>query len=800
MKKLPNLTFLTISISNCRIVLLTLLFFSCFTRITLGQDNSNERIFGKITTSDGGPAAFVAIKIKNTTKATLSQQDGTFVIYGVKPGVYTLEVSLLGYHPILKEVTVMAKQAAEVSIQLEASTIGLQEVTINAAAEKFAKKQSDFVARMPLDNLENPQVYTVVPKELFAEQLVVDFREVLMTVPGLSNISIGVGSGGTGLSMRMRGFAGADGAGSIRNGMATNFVSPSDPANLESVEVIKGPSATLFGSTLISYGGLVNRVTKRPHDIQKGEVSFSTGSWGLGRITADYNVPLNKEKTFLFRLNAALHRENSFRDYGVNKTTMIAPAFAYRVSDRFLIDFDFEFFKSDRSTIYIGLGSPGPGVKNINDLNWDFKKSYSSNDITSKAQVFNSFTKATYILSDKWTSQTALSYSNTDNNANYLFLLINTKDSLGRRLMNIPSTFITNQIQQNFIGDFKIGSMRNRLLIGLDFTQLTTTDRRAMLNPFDKVAISSSNVDINIDKYHQALARIARSNNKRFTKTYSAYASDVINLTNQLLVMASLRFDRFDNVGAFQQNALSPKLGVVYQIIREKLSVFGNFMSGYQNVAPSVTEASPYAPVAMKPEKALQFEGGLKFELVKGKLNGTLSYYHIEVKDRVRQVQVKPDATKPAINVSAQDATQLSKGFEADLIANPVAGLHVIFGYAHNYSEYTKAPANIEGKRPYSTPSDVGNLWVSYKVLKGRASGLGFGIGGNMSSDNFWDDANTVTIPGYTKYDATVFYEKSKYRLGLKINNLTNKEYWSSSFWASTEPTKQFIANLSYRF
>lgn len=104
------------------------------------------------------------------------------------------------------------------------------------------------VARMPLKNLENPQVYTVVPKELLTEQIATDFRGALLPSPGVTNVMLGVGSGGTGLSMRMRGFSGADGAGSIRNGMATNFVSLSDPVNLERLEIIKAPLLLCSGA------------------------------------------------------------------------------------------------------------------------------------------------------------------------------------------------------------------------------------------------------------------------------------------------------------------------------------------------------------------------------------------------------------------------------------------------------------------------------------------------------------------------------------------------------------------------
>src|SRR3546814_3383774 len=53
-----------------------------------------------------------------------------------------------------------------------------------------------------------------------------------------------------------------------------------DPAGIERIDVIKGPSGTLFGSSLISYGGLLNTITKKPYRGFGGEVSYVAGSLG----------------------------------------------------------------------------------------------------------------------------------------------------------------------------------------------------------------------------------------------------------------------------------------------------------------------------------------------------------------------------------------------------------------------------------------------------------------------------------------------------------------------------------------
>jgi iron complex outermembrane receptor protein len=767
-------------------------------------------IKGTVTTSDNKAGEAVTVLITELKKSTNSDENGNFTFNKLPTGKYQVQINMMGHQPATKEVIVTTNEVTIIAFQLEASSKELNEVVIVSGAKKFAEKKSEYVSRLPISNLENPQVYTVVPKELFQEQIAVDFRSALNTAPGLSNVTQSVGSGGVGLSLRMRGFSGASAAGSIRNGMNTNWVTMSDPVNLENIEVIKGPSATLFGSALTTYGGLVNRVTKKPFEATKGEVSYTTGSWALSRTSIDYNTALNEEKTMLFRINAALDNQKTGQDYGKSKAFIIAPSFTYHINEKLTLDLDVEMYSGSRNATYIGLGNLNPvtsSYKSYADLHFDFKKSYTTDDLQSEAKNTNVFARATYKLSGQWISQTNFSNAFTDNKANYLFLLINapaagtTQPLLQRRLMNINSVFKTSQLQQNFIGNFNIGNIKNRLLIGLDYTYIGTNDNRWTINSYDASAgnpltpINGNAPFINMEKYKSYIAAMAAPTvvNNRDLRTTSAYVSDVINFTDKLIGMASVRWDHNENkISNYNQNAVSPKMGLIYQVVKEKVSLFGNYMNGFSNVAPGITAANPTGLTEFDPEKANQLEAGVKVELMGGKLNGTLSYYNIEVKDKVR---VDPSNSLYSI----QDGTQKSTGFEADLIANPFRGFHIIMGYAYNDSEFTKATVN-QGNRPYATPKNVANLWMSYKILEGRAKGIGFGFGGNSQSDSYANDTNTFTVNGYTVLDATVFYEKPKFRIGLKLNNIANKEYWTTDFWSNMMPSRQLVANIAFKF
>jgi iron complex outermembrane receptor protein len=152
-------------------------------------------------------------------------------------------------------------------------------------------------------------------------------------------------------------------------------------------------------------------------------------------------------------------------------------------------------------------------------------------------------------------------------------------------------------------------------------------------------------------------------------------------------------------------------------------------------------------------------------------------------------------------NFNVQDGTQQSKGFEAEVIANPIPGLNIVAGYAYNKSKLEKADKNLEGLRPPTAgPEKTMNGWISYRVVKGNAKGLGIAFGGNYGSESFQSNtaAYVFTIPSYTVLDASLFYDKPVYRIGLKVDNLTNEKYWSNRL-AAQNPTRLTV-NLTFKF
>lgn len=760
------------------------------------DEDPGGNISGKITTSDGRPAADVSVTIKEKNITTLTDNEGIFNFKHIVAGNYEIEVSYMGYAVLHQQVSVKDKKTTKLSLQLQVSEKQLDEVTVSTGYNRFNKKETDDVARLPLKNMENPQVYTVVTKEIMQEQLITDYNSAFKNILG-SGVPLVYNQGRS--SLLSRGFTTEN---LVRNSVSGFVYTNIDPANLERLEAIKGPSGTLFNSSMTSFGGLFNRVTKKPFETSRNEIGYTGASSDLNRLTLDFNKPLNEEKTLLFRMNGALHSEKSFLDAGFSRSYMVAPSFIYKASDKLSFLLDIEASSFNATSPYRLTPSTTGKATNIKQLGIGYKLSFTNNTLDYVTKQLNVFGQMNYQLSGHWKSQTNFTrtFSTTDGYVNQL--IGKTDSTLQQSTQKEDFPYYGTNIQQNFIGDFKIQKMRNRIVVGVDiYNQKSIWTNTSVTMPainLKKPGAAYNN--FNREKVDSAAARNAWVNYNTNQTTYSVYFSDVLDLTKQLSIMLSLRADRFDNkgtnypnldstAGAYAQNALSPKLGIVYQVVKDKVSLFGNYMNGFSNTAGTDFNGGTF-----KPKQAYQWEGGVKLDVWNHRLSATVSYYNIQVSNVTR------DDPNHA-GYSLQDGTQVSKGIEAEIITNPFAGFNIIAGYGYNDSKYTQANKSINGLRPAAAgPANLANLWASYRLVSGKAKGLGLGIGGNYGSSSFQANTSTFvfTIPSYTVLDATVFYDQPSYRIGIKVDNITNQQYWS--FRLTPQNPSRLTANVTFRF
>lgn len=706
------------------------------------------------------------------------------------------------YLPIL--LLTFSTYSQETKQQSQDSIENLKEIVVKNQ-QKYKREKSTTVSKMPLNNIENPQVYNTVTIELLKEQVVTNFNDALKNATGVSRLWESTGRGGDGAEyFSMRGFAVQP---TMINGLPGINNGAIDPINVDNIEVIKGPSGTLFGSSLISYGGLINIVTKKPYETFGGEISYNSGSYGLDRVTADVNLPI-KEGASL-RINSAYQNENSFQDAGFNKSLFFAPSLSYKVDEKlsFLINTEFSNRNSANAPMIFLSRYSKLSFNSMNLFEQNYKKSYTSNDLTISNPTFNIQAQMIYKLSNSWTSQTVLSRSASKTDGYYSYLWDSANgDEFTRFISKRNGQTNATDIQQNFNGDFKIGNLRNRVVIGFDLLNYKIYNGSSgwvgngivsLINKKDTGDLTQAGVD-------KLLVGSFEGNSTAENQVKSAYFSDVLNITDKLSVMVSLRADHFKSIeekGDKSQLTFSPKFGVVYQLIKNKVSAFANYMNGFVNILPS-TVTNPITGidniVTYDPEKANQYEFGLKTNLYKDVISATVSYYNIDVKNKLMN-----DA---AFTTSLQGGEVESNGFEVSLIVNPTKGLNIIAGYSDNKSEVTKdiLDDSYIGLRPEEAgPEKMANLWANYSITSGTLKGFGFGFGGNYASEYKTlnrRNIGTFELPSYTVLNSALSYNTDKFNITLKANNLLNEKYYAG--WSTVTPQRlrSLTAALTYKF
>ncbi len=769
-------------------------------------------IIGTIKTSDGYPVELVNVGIRGTNLGSVTNKEGNFRITNIDPGSYYLVISYVGKET--KEVLIKVEpgETTELpAINLSESSKELEEIEVRSTRNKFTRVESEYVAKLPLKNIENPQVYNTITADLLEDQVVTNFDDALKNATGVNKLWESTGRGGDGTGYySIRGFSVqptmVNGLPGLRNGTL-------DPANVERIEVIKGPSGALFGSSLISYGGLINVVTKKPYVYFGGNVSYVSGSFGLNRVTADINSPLNESENASLRLVTAYHTENSFQDAGFKESFFAAPSFSYKVNERLSFLINTEFFTGERTnqTMLFLNRYTELVASNLDELNYNNKFSYTNNDITIENPAYNLQAEMKYKLSDQWTSQTVLSRSTAKSDGYYTYLwdLADGNGSYARYISKQNSTTFGTDIQQNFIGDFQIGSIRNRVVAGIDYYHQSTVNNSTGYVGYDIITVGGKGDQSQMSRpaVDTALAKTGVTKSQNEEEIISAYFSDVINITPKLSLMASLRLDHFNNKGTynsrtdtttgdFNQTTLSPKFGLVYQLIENKLSLFANYLNGFNNVSPRMQDDG--STKSFEPEQANQWEIGIKTNLLDDKLTASFSYYNINVSNVVRE-----DPSR--INFYVQDGENFSKGFETSITASPLPGLNLIAGYSLNESEITKTD-NLDylNRRPEGAgPKHMFNAWLSYTINSGSLKGIGLGIGGNYySENNILNRATTgtFTLPSYMILNASLYYDSDSFRLTLKLNNLSDEEYYKG--WSTVNPQqpRNLSAGISYSF
>jgi iron complex outermembrane recepter protein len=573
-----------------------------------------------------------------------------------------------------------------------------------------------------------------------------------------------------------------------------------DPFLLDRIDVLKGPSAMLYGQ--VSPGGLVNMVSRAPSAVPYNELRFEMGSYG--RMQAGYTTQgaLDKEGTLQYSLTATGKDSGTRYDDVDERRFAIAPALAWQPDADTRITVS-GFYQADPEGGYFNSMYPKQLAASQFQpyLNSEFNPGDPSYDHFDREEE-----GVGYQLEHRFNSavlfRSALRYAQLDLD----FAGMQLYGALGisptgdiyriaaRSVEDASNVTSDNQLQL----DFSTEALRHRVLTGID------TQRADSSALFEATLTNSINV---VDPQYGLPVNgpfaTGVSGDQSLDQT-GIYVQDQLALGNWR-ALVGVRHDWAEQVteptgGAVQSQrseATTYRAGLLY-MFDNGLAPYASYSTSFEPVIGTDASGSPFVPT-----EAEQYEVGIKYQSTFIPALFTFSAFDIT------QQNVRTPGPNP--NFSIQTGEIRSRGLEFEARGNVTKELGVIAALTLLDTEVTKSTTtSAVGKRPQAAPGYFGSLWANYGFDFGMLDGFTVGGGVRFVGSSYGDDANTLKAPGYTLVDMAVSYDLGKLdynltgsELTLNVWNLADKEYYSScssGYYCEFGDRRTFLAGVRHHW
>jgi len=639
----------------------------------------------------------------------------------------------------------------------------LPEVIITAEPDKYTTSQgssSTMRSEIPLKRL--PQSAQVITRTLIDHQLAQDPGVLVRNFSGVGGFDTREMNNSVGFTIR--GFQSYP----YQDGFQLYYPGPANETliNTERVEVVKGPTGTLFGGAAGGpLGGLVNYVSKRPQKDASYMFGINAGSWGAYGNIWDVNQPLDREGRVIFRLTGDVRETRDVNPFIKGHLTSFFPTLAISLSDDTTLTLRGRY--SDRSqTDYSGL--PAAGTVNASGITLDRYTIFRAEGQPATAAKNRSIAaELKHNFNDDWNFILEASYS--DMNFDQYSTWAAPVPPVGTTYFVNMATLLQNMhsfaFNARLNGKFDTGPLKHTLTAGMDFDQ--TSDNALLL-----FNIGAGVLDVSNPVYPNfVFGGVPFGMQENDYQTLAFFLQDQITIAERVHLLGSLRWTRFnvhdvDPAAALDseltEHRFTGRLGLSVDVT-EWMTVFGGWGQGFQ--------APIGVPIAggKKLIEGEQWEAGFKFQLA-DTLQASVSWFHNE----------RTNMPVPVGFTNVQSGVQRSQGFEADLVWQPTRELSVLLNYAYQDAEVISSTAVPVGSRLPRVPAHSGRVAVRYDFREGTFKGFGAGLGVTLASARAGDAANTFYTPSYATVAAQLSYNRGPATLSIGIQNLLDARYYET--------------------
>lgn len=782
----------------------------CVTSGVFAQQTGGIR--GRITTSDGKPADYISVKLKEKASSTFTNSKGEFRFSNLKAGDYTVRVSGVGLSADEKMVSVVAGSIATVDFSLSENSAQLEAVTIEGKKNKYKVDKPSSSLRLDAPLQQIPQNIQIVTSSALADQQIISMSDgVARNVSGVTKLEHW---GDLYTRVNMRGSR----ASAFRNGMnVTSTWGPltEDMSFVDHIEFVKGPAGFMMSNGEPS--GIYNIVTKKPTGSDfNGEFTAMLGSYDTYRTTIDLDGKLNESGKIAYRFNGMAQTKNSFRAYEYSDRQSFAPVLSFKLDDQttLIAEYNYQHAKMSNVGSYYSFANEDYAVL-------PRKQTLLVQGLEpTKIDDHSGFLYLIHNFNDSWKITGQLAYFNYQQEGSSAWPSGQIKANGDMiRGINIWDAANESKFGQVFVnGSAKTGSISHKILAGLDlgtkrymadWSQAHNLDTEA--SPYNIYKTGFQPATNGLPVFDRSKPLSQRAGGNVIQQSYNGlYLQEELGLLEDKLRLTIA--GRYTEVQEStygtptKDRRFTPRFGISGSVL-PSFSIYALYDQSFVPQSGIIRGGNQPKPITGN-----NLEAGLKKDWFNNTWNTTLSVYKI-----TKNNELTPDPNQEGgVQYSVQLGQNVSSGLEFDVRGNITNGLNLVANYAYTNSEITEAGANTgagvtEGSKIPGYAKHNTNAWLTYTLQNGTLKGFGLSGGFSYQIDRTtWDwggATGTKPLPDYFRLDAGAFWSRGKIKFNFNAYNVLDKYLYSGGYYAyggyynwQAEAPRNYRLSMAYKF
>jgi len=569
-----------------------------------------------------------------------------------------------------------------------------------------------------------------------------------------------------------------------------------DNAHVEQLEVLKGPASNLFGDAR-GFGGIINRISKRPLATPFYSVDVTAGNHSYFRAAIDATGPINESGTLRYRVNASFTDAGSFRDFMSTERYFVVPVLTWQVAERTALTLYTEFLRT-KTHEEIGLPAlPATATlpaRRLTGVPRNRSVAEPWQDTKVEKEMIRLF--GDHSFNDVWAIRALLAQTYINNpifQVEPIGLQADqrTFNRRGFKLNRWEDYFIA---EANVLGKQRLDAFSWEFLAGAEYTTTkgrSNVWREAMptidvLNPVYGAPRPAFNVPAVTNTYFE-------------NDTTGVFASGQISvLDERLAFFGGVRYDKvrfpvrraeLATVTNFFDPTVtntSPRYGVVFTPI-PALTVYAQISDSFRPITGGATRVDGSA---LAPERGELKEAGVKTLFFNGRVGLDVAAYEIVNKDFAQRLP------EPNASFFTNAGSVTGSGVEVNATYND-DNWTFLLGYTNQDVRNTTTG---EGPALDNTPKNLGQAFGKYTFQDGTLRG--FSLGGGLiyrGESRFNNGAGRLS--GYTTYDLLASYQVNpRLRFSLTARNIFDKEYYFGAAGLMVRPGDARSVRVTARY